>query len=131
MQKSIHSRKLETNRHTEKEMPKLQKRKTILGSKRQGGLRKMAKEDEERTKFIGQKVTEIREATQEEHESIIQEDEEETKEPLMVAILENGCKLYLLSDVVHETRTGSDELDEGTEVAIAETENGDIIEIPQ
>lgn len=93
----------------------------------------MAKEDEELKKFIGQKVKEIRSATTEEYDKVFPKEEygEEATEALMVAELENGYKLYLLSDKVHETKTGSDEMDEGTEVAIAETDNGEIIEIPE
>lgn len=94
----------------------------------------MAKQDEELNKFIGQKIKDIRSATQEEYENIFPEDEYERHEndALMVAELNNGCKLYLLSDRIHETKTGTDQIDqEGTEVAIAETETGEIIEIPE
>lgn len=94
----------------------------------------MAKEDEELQNFIGQEVTDIRRATDEEYEKIYDEDERdeyEEGEALMVAVLKNGCKLYLLTEKNFVEKTGSDELeDEGQEVAIAELKNGDVIEIP-
>lgn len=91
----------------------------------------MAREDEELKKFVGQKVINIRSATTEEYDKVFPEEEYEKDETdaLMVAELENGCKLYLLSDRVTEVKTGTEEETE-SEVAIAETENGDIVEIP-
>lgn len=90
----------------------------------------MEEEDSDMQEFIGQRVKEIRSATKQEYERIYQEE----GRPLMVAELENKAKLYLLSEEEEDTRDEERKKFEGDledrEIAIAETPNGEIIEIP-
>lgn len=85
----------------------------------------MARQDEELKSFEGIQIKQIRRATDEEYEKVSEVCE---VEELMVAELQNGCKLYLLTDI--EVNLQDDEDKETVEVAIAENNKGEIIEIP-
>ena len=86
----------------------------------------MAKQDEELKLFVGQEIEEIRSATAEEYDRLCDAiEEEEEPSALMVAVLKNKSKMFLISD-----RNYEDNEEKGTEVALAETPEGEIIEIP-
>lgn len=70
--------------------------------------------------IIGARITKIRSATLQEAKRAIPDIDEEEFEPITVAVLDTGYKLYLLSD--------GETLEE--EVAIAENTEKEIIEIP-
>lgn len=80
--------------------------------------------------FEGQRIKRIRSATENEYNRVYTQemrDEMDEPEPLMVAELENGAKLYLMTERTENERNPDKE--EIREVAIAETTEKEIIEI--
>lgn len=76
--------------------------------------------DNEETMFVGQKIVGIREATEEEAESIKHPEDE----PLMMIDLENGAKIFCISEATEEKG-------EERQYTLGETDEGETVEIDE